>query len=279
MADDSSLLYDLGFERAEAVFTTFLARGEALFHFEEDHYPRLIDGCRAQKIDVGRLPSFEAMHDKIVGAIQMRRLEYTELVVKLFITPGVSSDGITSDGAPQFFVTIRPFVRRASGPFRLEIQRGGRKFPYEKVVGQYTFVRRRIAEAKTRGFDEFLYANAGEGITESPYRNIFFVQRARRKLITPTVCLHGVTRSIVLDHTKDWAGIECIEEAPTIFSNRLPSFDEAFLTSSTAGIIPVSYINHGSTNYLFQAGTSTIAEQIRRMYFEYREQYFKDRGA
>ena len=140
-------------------------------------------------------------------------------------------------------------------------------------------MRRRIAEAKRRGFDEFLYTNEGEGITESPYRNIFFVRRSSRKLVTPTICLHGVTRRIMLDHAKDWARIESIEEAPVIFPNRLPSFDEAFLTSSTAGIIPVSRIEHRDKHHVFEVGTSTITTVLHGRYQEYQEKYFKDRGA
>ena len=83
----------------------------------------------------------------------------------------------------------------------------------------------------------------------------------------------------MLDHAKDWARIESIEEAPVIFPNRLPSFDEAFLTSSTAGIIPVSRIEHRDKHHVFEVGTSTITTVLHGRYQEYQEKYFKDRGA
>lgn len=78
-------------------------------------------------------------------------------------------------------------------------------------------------------------------------------------------------------HAKDWAGVERVNEVQKIvFSDILLSFNEAFLTSSTAGIIPVSRINW----YQFQTGKAApVTEAIRRGYSEYQENYFRDRGA
>lgn len=172
MERENDILYDLGFERAETVFTTLRFRRDVGFHFVEDHYPRLIDGCRAQGIDIAQLPSFEAMCLKIQSALDC--YGYAESVVKLFVTPGYSADGIVPDGPPKFFVTVRPFVPRALGPFRLEVQEGEREIPEIKIVGQYVFVRQRLARAKANGSDEFLYRSSIDGsITESPFRNIF----------------------------------------------------------------------------------------------------------
>lgn len=95
-------------------------------------------------------------------------------------------------------------------------------------------------EAQQKGFDEAIILNQRGFITEGSRSNIFLVKK--HLLFTPAVscgCLRGITRHVVLDIAKQY-GMRAFEKTLTL--QECYTADEAFLTSSLMGIMPLRAI-------------------------------------
>lgn len=99
-------------------------------------------------------------------------------------------------------------------------------------------------EAKQKGFDEALILNGKGYITEASRSNIFFAKG--NELFTPSLdcgCLEGITRGAILDLAKKHK-IGINEGNWTI--GDLSEADEAFLTNSLIGVMPVGFLESKS---------------------------------
>lgn len=93
-----------------------------------------------------------------------------------------------------------------------------------------------LAYAHERGASEAVFANTRGALCEGTGSNVFLVTGGR--LITPTLaagCLAGITRELVLESSG-------AEEAD-VDLEVLSGADEAFLTSSTRDVQPISHID------------------------------------
>ncbi|MBL7151582.1 MAG: aminotransferase class IV [Candidatus Omnitrophica bacterium] len=124
--------------------------------------------------------------------------------------------------------------RGCIGPYRQGIDSG---FPRVKSTS-YLFYRLSLKDARRRGFDEAVILNSLGFIVEGSRTNIFFVKDG--ELFTPALeCggLAGITRSAVFglcasSHIKVYEG----KFSPA----DLYAADEAFLTNSLMGIMPLA---------------------------------------
>jgi len=92
-----------------------------------------------------------------------------------------------------------------------------------------------ITAKKQNAFDAVFYNRKNE-ITEATMRNIFFIKKD--SIITPPLSLGilpGTTRDLILELCKE-QGYDCSEKI--IKFEEINDMDEAFLTSSSYGIIP-----------------------------------------
>jgi len=97
-------------------------------------------------------------------------------------------------------------------------------------------------EAARRGFDEVLLLNTKGFITEASRSNVFFVKADR--LFTPSLecgCLPGITRQAVIDIAKR-SRVKVIEGK--FILNDLYKAEEAFLTNSLIGVMPLTRVEH-----------------------------------
>lgn len=95
-------------------------------------------------------------------------------------------------------------------------------------------------QAKQKGFDEAIILNERGYITEASRSNIFFAKG--NELFTPALdcgCLEGVTRKIIFDQAKKHK-INICEGKFTLFD--LYKADEAFLTNSLMGVMPLAQV-------------------------------------
>jgi len=95
-------------------------------------------------------------------------------------------------------------------------------------------------EAKKQGFDEAIILNNRGYITEATRSNIFFIKD--RRLFTPSIecgCLDGITRRAIFD----LAGKISLDICEGNFTLQdLYQADEAFLTNSLMGLMPIASI-------------------------------------
>lgn len=125
-----------------------------------------------------------------------------------------------------------------------------------------------VDEAKACGYDEILWENSDREITEAATANIFFLAREGDGvwLVTPATdsgILAGITRSRLLALTAK-AGIRAEERI--VGSDELARFDEAFLTSTVRGLVPVSRIGD---HRLFTTRKNSTFRHLRRLYDAY----------
>lgn len=98
---------------------------------------------------------------------------------------------------------------------------------------------------KKENYDDVLWVNNDEEITEASTSNIFFISREGSQIFVETPSLEsgllsGITRNLVLNLLKE-NGVECRET--TILHEEMARFDEAFLTSTIRGLVPIRRID------------------------------------
>lgn len=121
-------------------------------------------------------------------------------------------------------------------------------------------------EAIESGMDEAIMPGLDGSILEGPGYNVFIV--SKNILVTPPASniLMGVTRETVLEMAK-LLNIEAYEQK--ISNYDMYNADEAFLTSTAGGIVPVVQVD-GRTIGTGKPGA--IAKKLHRLYFEWLEQ-------
>jgi branched-chain amino acid aminotransferase len=100
---------------------------------------------------------------------------------------------------------------------------------------------RALAYAHERGASEAIFANTRDELCEATGSNVFVVRDG--KVATPpgsSGCLLGVTRALVIE-LADAAGI-AVDESP-LSLDALRDADEAFLTSTTREVQPISHVD------------------------------------
>lgn len=118
--------------------------------------------------------------------------------------------------------------------------------------------------ATKKGFDEALILNHLGYITETTRANIFFVKGG--VLFTPALncgCLPGITRRVVFDLAPRFK-IKIYE------GNYLPtdlySADEAFLTNSLMGIMPIDSLNRSPIGNKVSRITKFLGKEYQRLF-------------
>jgi len=106
--------------------------------------------------------------------------------------------------------------------------------------GNYLLYQLSYLKAKQNGFDEAIILNNEGYIAEASRSNIFFIKKD--KLFTPSLdcgCLNGITRQVILDIAKK-NSIE-VKEGNFLLED-IYKAEEAFLTNSLVGLMPLVYI-------------------------------------
>jgi branched-chain amino acid aminotransferase len=234
--DDANLsIADLGVLRGFAVFDYLRTYGGKPFHLG-DHLLRL--QFSAKQIGLA-LPCVLSEIEKIVHEL-LEKNNFPESAVKIIVTGGLSSDQLRPDNNSSLIVMVYPLKPFADHFFQSGIKvittPFSRSFATAKTT-QYISAIVALEKAKSKGADEALYVNKQGEVLEGTTCNLFIVKEGQ--LITPPATdelLLGITRSVVLRLCDG-----CEERA--IHEDELMRCDEAFLTSSTREVMPISHIN------------------------------------
>ena len=184
-----------------------------------------------------------------------------EMGVRMVLTGGLAADFFTPQNPPSLAIMPSPLPRYAPQLFA----QGGhlvttpyqREFPTVKSLN-YIGAILAMREASARGAVEALYVDGqGRGL-ECTRSNFVGVRHGR--LLTPLQgVLEGITRSVVLQLAQ---GQWVVEDTAV----PLHDLDEAFITSSTKGVLPISHINgqpvgHGRPGPITQALHAQFQQQ------------------
>ncbi len=113
---------------------------------------------------------------------------------------------------------------------------------HAKGVSNYANSALARMEALKSGFDEAIMINSNGFVVEASAENIFFVRGG--VLYTPPIstgALEGITRDTVIEITKQNSIPLRVEN---ISRDELYFFEEAFLTGTASGIVPIGKIDH-----------------------------------
>jgi len=230
--------FDVGFSRGFSLFEFLRTYNMKPFGLKQ-HLDRLYHGADqiGLKIPKGRIDLANIIHDGITKA------KHQDQYVKIYVTGGVSDDGITPGPEPQLFMM---FYEASTYPtsfytegIKVKTFSVERYLPLTKSTSYFPAVLT-LNQAKQEGFNQPLYVTHDGFIREGCTWNFFAIHNS--KILTPKKdILFGITRNFVVDIAKE--NNLPIEETEIHISS-IPFFTEAFATSTTIELMPISQINN-----------------------------------
>ena len=124
-------------------------------------------------------------------------------------------------------------------------------------------------EANKLGYDEGIMNDMHGYISTCNSTNLFFIKNAKIITSTGQYCLNGITRSKTIEICKK-NNISCHEKDFTF--EDISDCEEAFVTGTFGGIIPVSTLENQS---LQSTNKESITNKIRTLYLQDIENYIK----
>lgn len=236
-ADQAALgLNDLGIVRGYGVFDLLRTYDGKLFKLHE-HVLRLERSAALIGLD---LPWSTGEIEAIARATYMRNA-LANATIRIIVTGGAADDFMTPQQRPTLIVMVNPIgipaPEQQSHGVKVITTRIERMMPTVKSLNYITAIMAMQA-ARRVGAVEAIYRTADDRITEGTRAN-FFILRDNRLITPQTDVLGGITRDVVLEIAGD--DFEVVE-APLFYAD-LATCDEAFLTSSTKEILPVTQID------------------------------------
>jgi branched-chain amino acid aminotransferase len=252
---------DIGLLRGYAVFDLLRTVNGKPFLLAE-HLERL----RSSADELGlRVPASDA---EITEAIhELLRLNgHAEATVRLVLTGGVSPDGMRFDPAtPTFFILTHdlheppPALYEEGG--KLLTHRHRREVPQAKTTNYVTMLRSR-SRVIDEGALDLLYHD-GNRVSEAASASVYFV-RGTTILAPGDNVLWGTIGSVVLELARDrYDVVHC-----DIALDDALGADEAFLTSTTRGVVPIVALDD------HPVGDGTVGPVVRDLMARYRSAVF-----
>ena len=237
LADARVSVLDRGLTVGDGVFETMKVVDGVAFALTR-HLDRLTRSAEALGIP---MPPESLLRDAIATTARANAAEVGSVGrLRLTLThgPGLLGDPYAGDGEPTLVVTI---VRQQPWPSDSVVaisryRRNERSALTGVKSTSYAENAVELRAAKAAGADEAILLNTSDQVCEGTGSNIFVVLEGR--LVTPPLdsgCLNGVTRQLVLHWTD-------ATERP-VGAAELAQVSEAFLTSSTRDIHPISRID------------------------------------
>ena len=224
----------------EGVFETFRWKNGPPVHLER-HLSRLRSGSELLKIPI---PDYEEIFRQIVHAVKLSRAK--DLYVKLALISKGERIFFKSPDESSLLVMTREYLK---GKDRVSVcVISLKRNPDSVLIRHKTFnyleniIGRR--EAMEKGFDEGLFLNTNDDLTEATSSNLFWARG--KDLFTPAPesgILPGITRGIVLE-VAEKLGFK-INSRKFDLSYLLNS-DFAFLTNSLMGMTYIEKVNKQS---------------------------------
>jgi branched-chain amino acid aminotransferase len=233
-AEASVLVTDLAVQRGYGIFDFFKTiNGQPVFF--EDHLDRFYNSAEAMRLPV-------ELNRADLKALLLQLIEkngLTDSGIRVTLTGGYSPDGYAI-ARPNMIITQQPLV------ISKEINNTG----ISLVTHPH---QRQLAHAKTldylmaiwlqpmiqeKGVDDVLYHYNGI-VKETPRANFFIVSHDNKIVTTCDQILKGIVRK----HVLEIAEAEQLLEKRDITVDDLNACKEAFITSSTKNILPVTQID------------------------------------
>jgi branched-chain amino acid aminotransferase len=254
---------DRGFTLGDGVFETMRARNGTIFRLDR-HLARL-----DRALAVLAIPAPRQLREWVIGAAAAAGA--AEAAIRLTVTRGPGPAGVAPPPQPHPTVTISAgplpnFPRSIYADGLKAHVASGRRNEFAMTVGlktlAYVDAVAALLEAQRAGADEALLLDTQGHCSEATASNLFAWTGGA--LVTPPVscgALPGITREAIVELARV-DGVDVVERVLGL--DELLAADEAFLTSSLRGIVPLVRIGKGPI------GDGTPGEFTRRMAAAYR---------
>jgi branched-chain amino acid aminotransferase len=256
-------VWDHGFLYGDGVFEGLRLRSGRLYR-PELHLERLADSGRI----LGLTPRYSAMELMSAVAQLTEANALSDAHVRIIWTRGVGMPGLDPRRCPTTSVTVLayPFPPLlGSTPVRLITSSVVRKSPHSvparaKSLNYIDSVLAKL-EANAAAADDALMLDAAGNLAEATGTNVFIVHRGT--LFTPptTAALPGITRRTVLE-LAERDRIQVSVGSMTL--GDIYVADEAFLTGTAAGIVPVGEVD----GRVLPSAPGPISTRITELYAE-----------
>lgn len=245
IAEASIPMTDWGFLRSDATYDVVTAWDGAFFRLDA-HLDRFFASCRRFRLDPGK------SREEVVGILAecVRRSGLRNSYVEMIATRGQPPWGSRDprQAVNRFYAFAVPFVWIANEEQRrrgLHVQVSDvQRIPPASVDPtaknyHWNDLTMGLLGALDAGADTVLLRDARDNVVEGPGFNIFAI--ARGALVTPREgVLHGITRMTAIEIADSLGHPVHERELPV---SELLAADEAFITSSGGGIMPVTRVN------------------------------------
>lgn len=250
---------DAGFTLGAGMFETLLAlRGEP---FEWDrHHARLTDGLARLGLRAPDREILRAACRETAAAAGGSRLRLRVTVSAGHQRPG----GVLDPGVEPTLIVTASSLPPPPASVCLATA-AGRRNPDSPLAGtkstSYAENLAFLRETRLDGADEALLLNTRGEVCEAATANIFFVAGGITR-VPPlhSGCLPGVARALVLD---DCSALGLPVDTSVCYPEELSAADEAFITSSTRGVVAVSSLD-GKVFPMVPGPTTTALREARR---------------
>ncbi|MBT7663494.1 MAG: aminotransferase class IV [Rhodospirillaceae bacterium] len=245
LRDDAKVsVFDSGFMLGDGVWEGIrLHRGSLLFL--DAHMDRLFEGAKAIDMDIGL--SRSEMVARIRAALDANCMT-TDVHIRLMVTRGIKS---TPYQHPKVTITpptvvIIPEYKVATEGAGLRLAtvhvRRGAPDVQDPGLNSHSKLNCILAciQADKMGADEALMLDPHGFVATCNSTHFFIVRKGQVWTSSGRYCLAGITRANVLDLSRD-NGIEAFEKDFSLID--VYGADEAFVTGTFAGLIPVTEID------------------------------------
>lgn len=256
-------VFDSAFLHGLAVFETLAVEEGGEPVALADHLERLWAGCRRIRV----APKLKDADIRAIFRELHRRRSPGPCRGRITISRGPEA----ASGLPQAPTEVVALLPQPPWPsaYRLKsvvTERGPlRVFPVIKSANRVESILL-TEEVQAQGFDDALFVDAAGRVLEGPTWNLFALRQGR--ITTPPLelgILPGTVRGLLLRCLPQW-GYTAVEEAFTL--EEMLEANEAFLTSSTRGVIPVVAVDGRAVGD--GRGGATAADLDRRLKAEWR---------
>lgn len=226
---------DLAILRGFGIFDYFLVRGGQPL-FLSDYLDRFFTS--AEHLGISVPTDRSGLTDQIMKLLEANG--QLDAGIRLVLTGGYADDSYTPV-QPNLLVMQHAYKAPPDWQFergiRLLSYNHQRELPEIKSINYLTGIRLQPT-LRAAGADYLLYHD--RGVIRESDRSNFFGLTENGTIVTPhEKILRGITRKQILDIAPEIAGVE----ERMVLMDEIPSFREAFLTSSTKGVMPVIQVD------------------------------------
>jgi branched-subunit amino acid aminotransferase/4-amino-4-deoxychorismate lyase len=257
---------DRGFLFGDAVFEVFVGFGKKLLDVPR-HLARLRQSAEAVALE---LPWSDAELEFELSALA-EQLDESKLYIRLVVTRGNGIGlRVPADAKPNKIVyAMRAHAESAStyrdGLALKRVQKGTTERGAAPKTSNYLASVLAVQKAEREGFQDVLWTNADNEITEASTANVFFIAREGDSVefVTPppmSGLLVGITRTTLIELMRR-ASLPVREHI--VYADELARFDEAFMCSTVRGLVPINRIDQ---HRLHTTRPNAIYKHIERLY-------------